>query len=340
MANEEHVAILKQGAKMWHRWRKENPDVRPQLSLANLSGASLSGISFHEADLSGANLIGANLTDANLLDADLTLADLADADLTGAVLYQANLFRADLSGANLLHANLYDTVLANVDLSQARNLDDVLHGGPSIIDHRTLQRSGPLPLDFLRGCGLSDWEIEATKLYQRELTNEQINDIAYEIIRIRCAQPIAYYRPFISFTEADDEFAERLYRGLQENGVRCWRWKEDARGGRSLQGQIDKEISVRDRVIVVCSEAALRSGPVLREISRAVRREDQLTAQGEPADVLFPIRLDDAVLHWDHPLQADVLDKPVLDFRNWRDEHGWNAAFERLLTDLRPDPPT
>ena len=35
-----------------------------------------------------------------------------------------------------------------------------MHWGPSIIDHRTLQWSGRLPLAFLRGRGLPDRLIE------------------------------------------------------------------------------------------------------------------------------------------------------------------------------------
>jgi hypothetical protein len=39
MANEEHVALLKQGVEVWNKWRKENPVVRPDLNGANLRGA-------------------------------------------------------------------------------------------------------------------------------------------------------------------------------------------------------------------------------------------------------------------------------------------------------------
>ncbi len=47
MANEEHVALLKQGVDAWNAWRRENPDIRPALSGADLHGADL-----RRADLS------------------------------------------------------------------------------------------------------------------------------------------------------------------------------------------------------------------------------------------------------------------------------------------------
>jgi pentapeptide repeat protein len=54
MANDEHVAILKQGVDSWNAWRGENPEITPYLGAANLS----------LADLSRANLHGANLSEA------------------------------------------------------------------------------------------------------------------------------------------------------------------------------------------------------------------------------------------------------------------------------------
>ena len=52
MANDEHFAILKQGVAAWNEWRRENPDIRPDLSGANLRGAKLSGANLRGADLS------------------------------------------------------------------------------------------------------------------------------------------------------------------------------------------------------------------------------------------------------------------------------------------------
>jgi uncharacterized protein YjbI with pentapeptide repeats len=51
MANEEHVALLKQGLAAWTAWRRENPNILPDLSGADLRGADLD-----EADLDDTNL--------------------------------------------------------------------------------------------------------------------------------------------------------------------------------------------------------------------------------------------------------------------------------------------
>ena len=74
MANPEHLEILKRGVEEWNTWRKENPEVRPDLSEARL----------REANLNGANLSGANLFKANLSRATLSGANLTGADLRGA----------------------------------------------------------------------------------------------------------------------------------------------------------------------------------------------------------------------------------------------------------------
>jgi uncharacterized protein YjbI with pentapeptide repeats len=52
MANEEHVALLKQGVAGWNAWRNKNRDIRPDLSGANLRWVNLCGAELHRADLS------------------------------------------------------------------------------------------------------------------------------------------------------------------------------------------------------------------------------------------------------------------------------------------------
>src|SRR4051794_8746007 len=86
MANKKHLALLKQGVEAWNQWRRENPEARPDLSQANLTGTHLV-----EADLSDTNLFWADLAHANLHKADFSRANLFGANLHKAVLWDADL---------------------------------------------------------------------------------------------------------------------------------------------------------------------------------------------------------------------------------------------------------
>lgn len=41
MANPEHLAILKQGVEVWNQWRKDRPEIEPDLKGANLKNLNL-----------------------------------------------------------------------------------------------------------------------------------------------------------------------------------------------------------------------------------------------------------------------------------------------------------
>jgi Pentapeptide repeats (8 copies) len=125
MANDEHVALLKQGVDAWNAWRQKNPDIRPDLSGAELRGANLVGADLSRANLGGANLTGAHLREAflvraDLLGADFSVANLSLADLRGAHLREAFLFRADLHRADFSVANLSLADLREADLREAK----------------------------------------------------------------------------------------------------------------------------------------------------------------------------------------------------------------------------
>jgi hypothetical protein len=322
MAKPEHLKILKQGVNAWNKWREENPQVRPDLceadlSSANLSGADLSHTDLYYADLSYAKLVGADLCDAILSRAHVGYASLSSANLTEAWLLYTNLTGASLENADFTNVSLGGSSLGGNDLSRVKGLELVKHHGPSSIGVDTIYKSrGDIPEVFLRGCGVPEDFIT----YMRSLV----------------VQPIEFYTCFISFTEADDEFAERLYTDLQAKGVRCWRWKEDAKWGRSLMRSIDEAVRVYDKLIVVCSEASLNSPAVNREVERALQKEDEKARQGQEGEVLFPIRLDDYIFEgWSHHRQADVLAKNVGDFRHWKDHDTYQKKLSRLLRDLK-----
>jgi hypothetical protein len=114
MANEEHIALLRQDMKAWDAWREEDPDVRPDLHGADLHSANL-----REANLVGANLLDTNLVEVDLIEANLSEAILTRADLHGADLTKANLCRAALYNARLNWANLNGANLNGANLSEA-----------------------------------------------------------------------------------------------------------------------------------------------------------------------------------------------------------------------------
>jgi uncharacterized protein YjbI with pentapeptide repeats len=321
MANPEYLQILKQGVEAWNAWRK-------QISYVVLSGAIPSG-----ADLSGANLSAAHLSGANLIMADLSGADLSGADLSGANLSLANLDKAnldkahlimadlsgaDLTGADLSEVKLSETVFGDTNLTAVRGLETCAHHGPSTLDHRTLARSGPLPLAFLRGCGLPDALID----YLPSLLNE----------------PIQFYSCFISYSSVDEDFCRRLHGRMQDAGLRVWFPPHDIQGGRKIHEQIDQAIRGYDKFLLVLSPHSMQSPWVEFEIRRARKRE-----VAEQRRLLFPVRLVDyeAIKRWEcfdadtaKDLATEIREYYIPDFTAWKDHDAFEAAFARLLQDL------
>lgn len=324
--NDDHLSILNQDVEAWNKWRAENPEIAPDLSVVDLSGVDLSGANLNGADLSHADLRLANLSDAHLIYADLNRTNLSDAEfgwanlgganLTDAALKGANLNNADLAFANLSGAICGWTIFADVDLSEVQGLEIVRHQGPSTIGIDTLYKSGgKIDEFFLHGCGVPD------------------EFISYIPSHIGARQAIQFYSCFISHSARDKRFCERLYADLQAKQVRVWYFPEDAKWGEPVWGEIDKSIKIYDKLVVVCSKNSLQSGPVLREIQRALNREDH-----ERRNVLFPVRIDDHIFTtWEHERKADVVSKVVGNFTGWsRSAAKYEEAFEKLLRALQP----
>jgi hypothetical protein len=103
-----------------------------------------------------------------------------------------------------------------------------------------------------------------------------------------------------------------------------------------MWGEIDRSIKVYDKLIGVCSEHSLTSGPVKREIERALQREDN-----ERKNVLFPIRVDDYIFDkWQHPRKTDVVSNVAGDFADWdADAAKYEKAFDKLLISLQAENP-
>src|SRR5262245_8391224 len=168
MANDEHVALLKQGVDAWNAWRRENPDIRPDLRGASLvgadlkhglhwvAGANLRGALVAGAELRNANLLRANLSGAYLLATDLRGAHLHGAHIDGADLRLANLSEANLSNADLSQANLSEANLSNANLSQA-NLSEANLGNANLTNAN-------LTLALLGNANLSNADLSRASL--------------------------------------------------------------------------------------------------------------------------------------------------------------------------------
>jgi len=58
MANREHLDLLKQGVNAWNQWRKEYPNIQPDLSEAHFPLADFSGINLSQTNLMKADMRG------------------------------------------------------------------------------------------------------------------------------------------------------------------------------------------------------------------------------------------------------------------------------------------
>lgn len=327
MANQEQVALLKQGGEQWNQWRKRHPGIRPNLSGANLEGTDLRYTDLSFTDLSGAHLsnadlrgtelqvaifAGANLQRANLNNADLTEAQFNEADLRKAFLSFATLNRTRLENADLSGAILGSTVFVEMDLSKVRGLEAVEHEFSSSIDISTIYRSSKnIPEVFLRGIGIPDSMIA------------HIHSLA--------GKPTDYYSCFISYSNRDEALARRLYADLQTNSVRCWFAPEDMKIGDKIRPHIDEAIHLQDKLLLLLSEHSIASAWVEDEVEAAMEKENQ-----QQREVLFPVSLDDTVIQTTQAWAARLRrSRHIGNFTNWTDPQAYQQAFERLLRDLK-----
>lgn len=282
----------------------------------NLSGANLTGAKLIGAGLGAANLTGANLTSANLVSAILGSTNLSDADLTGAVLGGTRFSGACLHGANLSGTHMKLTVFANIDFRSVKGLESVNHHGPSTIGADTLSRSGGnIPEIFLREAGVSD------------------DLITYTVSLAK--KPIKHYNCVISYSKQDQEFAECLYDGLQQRGVRCWYAPEGMTTG-PFRSRVGEAFHIYDKLLLVLSQHAIHA----RWATQAAK--ETLSKEGNNhAPILFPIRLDNTILEeemkWSFLGQVLFAEpsRDIADFTKWIFQNSFQEAIDRLVVNLQ-----
>jgi uncharacterized protein YjbI with pentapeptide repeats len=225
MANDEHVALLKQGVDVWNAWRERNPTTRPDLANADLNEVNLEpdqkmadGVNLNEADLQEVNFSKANLYKASFYGADLRKANLSAAWLGNAVLIRANLSdanlrstylggadsasadlrranlgKADLEDANLIYAKLDGANLNEANLSRANLYGAKLRGAKldgamlyhADLAHADLTRSD---LTCCRVFGVSAWSLKLDGANQQNLIITDVDEPEITVDNIEVAQ--------------------------------------------------------------------------------------------------------------------------------------------------------
>jgi TIR domain len=122
-----------------------------------------------------------------------------------------------------------------------------------------------------------------------------------------------------------------MHADLQNNEVRCWFAPHDMPIGGKILDEIDAAIRLRDKVLLILSEHSIKSGWVEDEVSKAFAEERK---RGQI--VLFPLRLDDAVVDTSEAWAVKLRDqRNIGGFRRWKDHDGYTRSFERVLRDLK-----
>jgi uncharacterized protein YjbI with pentapeptide repeats len=299
---------------------------------ANLADANLMVANLGGADLSGANLSKTNLTRAHLFGANLHRADLSSARLTGTNLTKSNLvevrfIEADLIMANVSESKVGSTVFASSELSRVIGLESLDHRGPSHISMDTFVLSaGKIPEVFLRGCGLSDADIEYTKLSSPDLGIEETKEILKKIYDLRAAQALQVFPLFLSYSHFDSVFVDKVGKKLYEQGIRFWHDNHEMKAGQT-EKQTDRAVHQDHKVLLILSKSSVQSDWMEHEI-------EETGKQGKETErrVLYPVALDDS---WKHGhLLKHLMEHNILDFSAWKRDSQFDPLFHQMMDAL------
>jgi len=307
---------------------------RARLYGVNLADSTLRRAFVHGSEVKAATMVDADLRGASLRDSVLCACDLSRAILDMVVLERVRLERSTFAGTSF-----GGTTLDAMDLSECVGLERASHSGPSSATRSTLVLSrGRIPASFLRGCGLVDWEIEAVRQYDPDLTPFDISELQYKVFDLRVHSVIQLSPIFIAYCHEDAAFVDHVAETLDGRRIRHWRDTHDAVAGR-LDRQIDRAIRLNPTVLLVLSKNSVCSDWVEWEATRARGLEKELGR-----DVLCPVALDDSwkTCDWPSPLRQQIMKYNILDLSNWRDPAVFDRQFRRLLDGLalfyKPEP--
>ena len=100
--------------------------------------------------------------------------------------------------------------------------------------------------------------------------------------------------------------------------------------GAKIWDAIDEAIKLRDKLLLILSQNSIESDWVEDEVQKAFAEE-----RDRKKLVLFPVRIDDAVMETPEPWARKLRDqRNVGDFRRWKDHDAYKQSFDRVVRDL------
>lgn len=373
MADEEQLAILKQGADVWNEWLTQYPETKIDLEGADLNGVKLKGAFLYKANLSDSSLVGADLNNARIISAYLQEANLKNADarntrfnktqLNGASLRAIISIGTDFSDAILSGTDFSFTVLEDAKFNRAILIDAIFRGAQLInVDLSDSTLGGTIfadtDLSGARGFESIGYSgpcaISVDTLFRTEkrlpdifLRGCGVPEILIEYLPFMHGKAVEFYSCFISYSHGDQPFARRVYDTLQGRGIRCWLDKKKINPGDVIEDEIAQAIRYSDKTLLLCSQNSLNSWWVDNELDNLFAKERQLQSErGKAYRLLIPLDID-GYLHKNEYVSGkkeQIRKRFAPSFEGW--EHD-NVIFEReiegvikaLRTDGGKEPP-
>jgi uncharacterized protein YjbI with pentapeptide repeats len=346
------------------------------LSGCDFSNSHFDDCVFGGANMQDCNFDGVKIERTNAIDVRLTRSKFTNARIAGAF-GGADFFEADLSGATVW-ANLHDSFLLSANFSSTRFMTTVFKGaylGNNIYNKTLFFMCDLSEIHLMFPSRIDMGTVHATAQHnQRALQVAQEGQVALDGNDLRRAQELAalgttttrefflanhinqsdvigiyihdsisgssmYQSVFISYASADEEFAQTLHYSLRAQGVNVWFAPHDMRSGRTIITQVTRAIRKAERLVLVLSEASMKSNWVAAEILEARHAEKE---QG--VNKLFPVRIVDVekIHRWQlfdsdtgEDLARIVREYHILDFSTWRNTVHKAESVARLMRDLK-----
>ncbi|MGB1249459.1 MAG: toll/interleukin-1 receptor domain-containing protein [Candidatus Promineifilaceae bacterium] len=140
-----------------------------------------------------------------------------------------------------------------------------------------------------------------------------------------------YHSIFISYSNHDEEFAEKLHADLGRHGVNCWFAPHDLPTGAQIRPNLHKKIEQQSKLLLILSKHSVNSEWVGDEVETALDFERQSKKLK-----LFPLRIDNCVLQVQYDWAASIRrTRNIGDFQQWRNSAHYKILLQRILRDLK-----